>query len=266
MEKQDQKEYFKLLDIPIADLSLEEAVDKIVGLIRLGGKHLVVTANPEIILEASRNPRYHAVIKNASLVLADGTGIIIASYVLGRPLYKGRVTGVDLVTRLAERSAIDNFSIFLAGSTKQVLDKTTHILVSMKANIKLAGSYSALEKVKGPDQLQGINSQESANLVTKVNGSESDILLLAFGHPKQELWLAEQLNKLSVRVAIGIGGAFDIISGRIRKAPNLMRRFGLEWLWRLYLEPRRFKRIFNATVLFPLLVIRIFIKNVLRGT
>lgn len=253
---------FNILGINIANLTKNEAAEAILQLIKSGQKHLVVTANPEIILAAKENPKYCQILQQASLVLADGFGLVLASYLLGAPLKKGRVTGVDLVWEIAKLSQNYGVSVFLAGSTQAILDKTTHNLASIYTNIKINGTYSALANDKKETHL----SSELDDLSKILNKTNTDVLLLALGHPKQETWINDNLQNLNIRLGIGVGGAFDMISNELKRSPVFLRHLGLEWLWRLFLQPTRAIRIYRAIVLFPILIIKLFLIKVLRGT
>lgn len=256
---------FSLFEVNINDLNLREALDKIHSLLKAGGKHLVVTANPEIMVRAACDPEYKKVLQSASLILADGIGIVMASYILGQPLKKGKLAGVDLIEGLIKRSVVDRFSIFIAGSTVDVLNKTTHNLRLKYGNINIVGQYSAIKTNK--DFLFYNKNKEEQELISQIQFTKPDILLLAFGYPRQEIWLNKHLDNLPVKIGIGVGGSFDYLSGAIKRAPEIFRRLGFEWLWRLLIEPWRIKRIFKAVLVFPYLVmVEAFKKYVLCRT
>ena len=248
----------KLFGINIADLSLVETLARLNELRLSGGQHLVVTANPEILLEARRHPEYRQVVAGASLVLADGVGVILASYLMGQPIIKGRVTGVDLVEAIVKDSGKQRYSVFLAGSTEDILNKTTQYFSSKYSNINIVGRYSGL-KIKKYET--GVSDGETNDLIKKINEVKPDVLLLAFGHPKQELWLVDHLKELSVKIGMGVGGTFDYLSGSTPWAPRWLRIIGLEWLFRLINEPLRFSRIVDATIVFPAYVLLGIIKK-----
>jgi N-acetylglucosaminyldiphosphoundecaprenol N-acetyl-beta-D-mannosaminyltransferase len=254
---------FSLFGITIANISLAEVISKLTEFRRAGGKHMVVTANPEIMLEAKRNPQYQKILKQASLVVPDGFGLILASYLLGQPLTRGRVTGVDLTREIIKNSGEQGYTVFLAGSTIDVLNKTTLYFKSNYKNINIVGKYSALTHPLHADKLLGrqLLVHESEELIRLINYANPDVLLLAFGHPKQEFWLAEHINELSIKIGIGVGGTFDYLSGTVRRAPIIFQVLGLEWLFRLINEPQRWRRIYNAVVVFPLAVFVEFIKQ-----
>lgn len=250
---------FSLFGVKINNLTLPEAVDKIEGFVNDGAKHLVVTANPEIIIEAKRNAIYLEALKSASLVVADGAGLLLASYLYQQRISKGRVTGVDLVDFLIKESGKRHFSVFLAGSTQSILNKTTHYFSSKYSQINIIGTYSfySSEDIKNKNQ----DLTEEIQLTKILKEIKPDILLLAFGHPRQELWLYEHLAELPIKVGIGVGGAFDFISGKVRRAPAIVRRAYLEWLWRLLIQPWRIRRIIGAVILFPAAIISDLIRK-----
>lgn len=244
---------FHIFGLTIADGGTTRALDTVQGFLRSGGKHLVVTANPEILVYARRHPAYRQVLRQAALIVPDGAGVVFASWLSGQPLIFGRVTGVELVEKLVSESTKRGFSIFLAGASNDVLQKATQYLAYKYGKINIVG-YS-----EGPlfraDSKFPLNDSKNEELINKIRQASPDILLVGFGHPKQELWLSYYLPQLSVKVGIGVGGTFDYLSGVVARAPGLFQSLGLEWLWRLVNEPRRFKRIFTAVVVFPLILV-----------
>ncbi|MBI5466076.1 MAG: WecB/TagA/CpsF family glycosyltransferase [Candidatus Kerfeldbacteria bacterium] len=246
---------FRIFGLPIASLSLAQTLECLRGFIASGQKHLVVTANPEILTYAHHHPSYAKVLKKASLLLPDGAGVVLASCLSGQPIFSGRVTGVELVRRLIKESPDYSYTLFLAGSAnKSILDKTTQYFSLLYGKINIVGVDSGptfSKNAKFP-----LNSVANDQLLANIEKTKPDILLVAFGHPKQELWLDYYLPKLPVHVGIGVGGSFDYFAGVESRAPGFLRAMGLEWLWRLLLSPKlRFKRIFTAVVEFPLLLI-----------
>lgn len=161
-----------------------------------------------------------------------------------RSILPERVTGTDLMQNICAHVPPAT-RIFLLGAGPGVAEKTKQKL-EKKYNCTVVGTDSG-----------SAHPEDYHRLQTVINAAEPDILFVAFGAPKQEIWLARNLARLTtVKVAIGIGGAFDFISGNIPRAPKLMRKFGLEWLFRLFRQPSRIKRIYNATIKFPITVIK----------
>ncbi|MFA6305260.1 MAG: WecB/TagA/CpsF family glycosyltransferase [Candidatus Gracilibacteria bacterium] len=242
-----QKEKIEILGVRFDNVSLQEATDKAIKLAKGNSKEYMATPNPEIILEAIKNPEFLAILNKSALNVADGTGILWASrYLFKRKVLKERVTGIDLMTEICKKSGEENLKIFLLGATESAGEKAKQKLQEKYPNIKIVGRLS-----KSPKE------EDEKEIIEKINRSGADILFIAYGAPKQELWIARNLPKLtSVHLSIGIGGAFDFIAGTKKRAPKIFRKIGLEWLIRLIQEPKRIKRIWNATVKFPYEVIK----------
>ena len=201
---------------------------------------LIFTPNPEMIVEAERNNEFYAVLKKAWLSFPDGTGIMFAMRFLNKIALKSRITGVDFTERfLAENK---KYKVFLLGGAEGVAAEVKAKFPA--ANIVGISSASA-------DQ----NAEKE--VVTEINDSGAEVLFVAFGAPKQEYWLGRNISKMqNVRLGIGVGGSFDFIIGKQKRAPEFFKVLGLEWLWRFANEPTRYKRMFNALVVFPLKVFR----------
>ena len=231
-----------ILDIPIDYLSQSEVLQKIASFLKEKEHFHVTTPNPEFILEAQKNPVFKKILREADLSVADGTGIVWAAKVLHKTKIK-RVTGVDL-TRAICRTMKN--PIFLLGASEEVNTKTKQILEKKYPGINIVGNYSGTPSAK----LEKI-------ICNMINQSKAEILFVAYGAPNQELWIARNLPHLTtVKVALGIGGSFDFISGFRKRAPRWMQHLGLEWLFRLLIQPSRYKRIFRATIIFPLRIWR----------
>ncbi len=219
-------------------------------MVGLGIPRLVVTANPEILVMAYKNSQYRAVLQAAGLVLADGAGTVLASYFTGDPLSKGRVIGVDLVESLMAGHGAPGCSVFLLGKSADILQKATHNIMSKYGKSSVIGYEEAPQFV---DIAELDSNRQHIELISKINNTHPDILLVGFGHPKQELWLDKYLGQTGAKVGIGVGGSFDYISGVVKR-PNLyIRKVGLEWAVRLFRQPIRYRRIINACIVFPCL-------------
>ncbi|MBM3231549.1 WecB/TagA/CpsF family glycosyltransferase [Candidatus Peregrinibacteria bacterium] len=233
-----------LLGVHIDPVTAEAAQDRILSMLSEAGKRHVVTPNNEMLVEASHNAEFRDVLNNAALRLPDSTGLLIAARMSGQE-FPSRVPGVDCVEQVCTR--LDSgHGVFFLGGREGVGGRASEILKKKNPDLRVAGVY------------EGSPSQAECDaIIAKINASGAHLLLVAFGAPAQDLWIAETLLRLTtVRVAMGVGGTFDFIAGRIRRAPKLLRVLGLEWLWRLVLQPKRIGRIWNAVVVFPLLVLR----------
>lgn len=211
-----------LLGVGFSDLSLREVLEYITENIKKKGeKFYIVTPNPELLVLASDDFKYKKILNSADLALADGVGVILASKFLQKEI-KHKITGVDLMESLCKEVNDWPITVSFLGGRPGIAEKTAECLKKINSSLKVAFAGG-----------------EIANFN---NFPASDILFVAFGSPKQELWIEKNLKRLPVRVVIGVGGAFDFVSGSIPRAPRWMRKAGLEWLFRLIIQPWRAKR------------------------
>ena len=223
----------KILGIKIDNFSKEEVLEKIKEILRGHKQSYLVLPYSEFIVRAHQNEEFKQLINNADLSLCDGKGLFFAMRFLGKPL-KERIAGVDLIESISQEFK----NIFLFGGRPEIVSKV---------NDKFKDSVVGF--------LDGY--QEDQVVIKKINQVKPGILIVALGSPKQEEWINQNLNKMpSVKLALGVGGAFDFISGQIKRAPLPLRESGLEWLWRLTLQPQRAKRVFNAVIVFPYLILK----------
>ncbi len=220
-----------ILNVRIDNVKMLDAIEKIKIMIASKKCHQIVTVNPEFVMEAQKNIKFREVLNNAALSLPDGIGIVLASKLSFQPL-KERVTGIDIVQKLACHAAKYGWRIFFLGAAPGVADEAAKKLKATYPGLKVAGTYSG-----SPD------IQEEDNICEMIKSAQPQILLVAFGAPKQDLWIARNLQRLGVQVAIGVGGSFDFIVGIARRAPLWVQKIGCEWLYRLIKEPHRWKRM-----------------------
>ncbi|MDD4290266.1 MAG: WecB/TagA/CpsF family glycosyltransferase [Patescibacteria group bacterium] len=233
-----------ILTVNIDNINYEKTLSKIEEFINDDRQHYIVTPNPEIILKASRDSSYRAVLNNADLSLPDGFGVILASIFLGNPIYK-RVTGSDLSNKLFELADKKQYKIFLLGGMGDSAGIAKTKLELKYKNIEIVGATSGFENIKD------ITPEENENIINIINNGGTQILFVGYGAPFQEKWIFDNLSKMPrVKVALGIGGVIDFVSGYAVRAPKLIRKIGMEWFWRLITEPKRIDRIFNAVVIF----------------
>lgn len=209
-----------------------------------GGRPLqVATVNPEFVMLARRDGAFREVLSGAGLSTPDGAGLMLAARILGHRL-PARVTGVELVRNLAAAAVGRGDRVFFLGAAPGVGAAAAAALARDYPGLSVAGDFAGDASEAG-----------DAETVAAVRGVSSDIVLVAYGAPSQELWLARNLEVCGASVGIGVGGTFDYLSGRVRRAPAWMRRLGLEWLFRLAQQPSRARRMLVLPV-FLLLVIR----------
>ncbi len=234
----------RILGVRVDCLDMSAAVDRIAGMIReRRPSSLVATVNPEFVMRARVDGGFREVLESASLCLPDGIGVVWAMRRQGCPQSE-RVTGSDLVPTLAATCAANGWRPFLLGARPGVAADCARRLVATNPGLEIAGTLSGSPT---PDADEGTLKQ--------INGASPDLLLVAYGAPQQEFWIARNRDRLEVPVAIGVGGTFDFLAGRVRRAPGLMRRAHMEWLWRLALQPTRVRRM-AVLPLYALAVLR----------
>jgi N-acetylglucosaminyldiphosphoundecaprenol N-acetyl-beta-D-mannosaminyltransferase len=211
-----------LLGVGFNNLRIEDVLELIIkGLVKNEKKYYVVTPNPEILVIADRDSNYNKVLNGAKLALPDGIGVVLAAKLLSTPL-KERIHGVDLVENLCREVAKQPITVGFLGAGLHVAEEVSECLRRKYPGLKVSFTETEWDFAK--------------------KYPKTDILFVAFGSPKQEFWIAENLAGLPVKVVIGVGGAFDFISGKVRRAPVFVRKLGFEWLFRLIIQPWRIKR------------------------
>ncbi|MEM7116528.1 MAG: WecB/TagA/CpsF family glycosyltransferase [Chloroflexota bacterium] len=232
-----------LLDTPVHCLTTVEALTRVTQMMQEPRLHQLATTNPEFVMAAQRDDVFREVLKTADLCLADGIGLIYAANILGTPLPE-RIPGSEFVYHLAQLCAENSWRLFLLGGQEGVAEATAAVFQSRYPTIQIAGTYAG-----SPDPA------ENDAIVERINASRADVLFVAYGAPKQDKWIARNRDRLTtVRVAIGVGGAFDFVSGRLVRAPRWVQNLSLEWLYRLIQEPWRWRRMLAL----PRFVLRIF--------
>ena len=223
-------ERIAILGVPVDDLSMDEAVEKIDQLIERGGFHQVATANVDFLMNSIDDEGLMDILHRCELVLADGMPLVWASRVMGTPL-KQRITGADLLPRLIELSQRKKRRMFLLGATEERSQAAADWIARTYPGAQLAGRYSP--------PFSSLAAIDHEHILKLIADADVDILLVAFGNPKQEKWLAMHRSHLQVPVCIGVGASIDFLSGQHPRAPGWMQQAGLEWLHRFLKEPRR---------------------------
>ena len=221
-----------LLGIPVHAVTMADTLALVEGYMAEPRLHQIATVNPEFVMAAQSDAEFRRVLEQADLCLPDGVGLLYAARRYGRRLPE-RVPGSELVYRLAERAAARGWPLFLLGAAPGVADEAADVLRGLYPDLCVAGTYAG-----SPDPA------ENEAIVRHVNDSGAALLFVAYGAPKQDKWIARNRAALpAVRVAIGVGGSLDFVTGRAVRAPRWMQRLGLEWLHRLIREPWRWRRM-----------------------
>jgi len=219
--------------VKIHNVTMQEAVETVLNWVSGDSIHAVYTPNAEIIMQAQRNPELKNILNEAGLLIPDGAGVILGSKILKTPL-KEKVPGIDLVKNLLKASAGKNIGFYILGGKPGVADMAAVNIMSEFGKVNIRG-YA-----------HGYFAPEEENaLIENINKQKPDILLVALGVPKQEFWIHQNMYRLNCKVCIGVGGSIDIFAGTATLAPEFMRKAGLEWLFRLIREPRRYKRMMD---------------------
>ena len=214
----------KILSSQVSNTNYEEILEQIKSLIAGSNLSYIVTPNPEIVLYAQKHPDYQQIINSADIAIPDGFGLLLAARLRGQK-FQQRITGTNLAQKLLGQNN-SSFKIFLLG-----------------------GQPGAGEKIKEKFSQANIVGFDDGGIINKLGQGEKDQQVT--DKIKQEYWLARNKDQLTtVKLAICVGGAFDYLSGTIKRAPKWLRQIGLEWLYRLFRQPKRFVRIFRATIVF----------------
>lgn len=225
------RETVEIVGVNIDNVNMDEAAGMLAEFLEIDDCSMVFTPNSEILLEAVKNRELETALNSGQLVVPDGIGVVIASKFYGTPV-KERVAGFDLMLRLMETAGSMGKSVYLLGGKPGIAEE---------AAIKLTEKYGGLRIAGARDGYFGTDEEE--NIINEINASNADILLAALGAPKQEKFIYKNRSALKVRIAMGVGGSFDVIAGKVKRAPEFYQKAGLEWFYRLMKEPRRIGRM-----------------------
>ena len=228
----------------------DRVVDEVLERVRAGEQTLVLTVNVDFavrFLQQSGDERFQAACRAAEVVVADGMPIVWASRLMGRPL-PCRVTGVDLMVDLCKAAAENDLSVSFLGAPPGVAERAAALLRTQLPRLRVAGVHAP------PLGFETITS-EMEKALEAANAGQPDFLFVAFGSPKAEVWVHRVRTRLRARAVMGVGGALDMLAGRVPRAPGWMQGAGVEWAWRLWQEPTRlWRRYLTDGIMFPLYV------------
>jgi N-acetylglucosaminyldiphosphoundecaprenol N-acetyl-beta-D-mannosaminyltransferase len=219
-----------ILSIDFVKKRFEEMVHLLVQRIKQKEKTFVVTANPEIVMHANKHDDYREAVTAADFIVPDGYGIILASNILKSPLSE-RVTGYDLTVRLLELSNQNGWCVYLLGGTEEV---------NAKAALTIEREYPSLNLV---GRHHGFFNWDEATIPVHIQRTQPDIILVALGVPRQELWIAKHIDQFNHGIFMGVGGSIDVLAGTVKRAPRIWQALRVEWLYRLFNQPSRWRRM-----------------------
>ena len=250
-------ENIKIFGTRVDKITQKEAIKKVENFLQEDEMKAIYTPNTEIIMEAREDNFLRKVLNSGDMVIPDGIGLIYASRIKKRPLPE-RVTGFDLSINMLELANREGYSVFLLGGKEGIAKKAGENIIKEYPNISIAGynnGYFKGSHTGTPGDL------EELEVLDKINNTNPDILFVGFGAPKQEKWIYLNKDRLNCRVVIGNGGTIDILAGKVKRAPEIYQKLGLEWLYRLVKEPSRIKR----QIVLPKFMLKvIFEKNVIE--
>lgn len=216
------------LGVDVCGDSYAELSAKLLNDINEGRKSFIVAINPEKVIKAQEDPSLKELLNKATYQIPDGIGIVIASKLKGGNI-RERVTGIDMMLNLCKLAADHGKKVFLYGAKPGIAEEAKVKLMEMYPGIQIVGVMDGYEK-------------DSEKVKNTINVAKPDILFVAMGSPRQENWIIANMNDLAPSVYQGVGGSFDVISGRIKRAPVFFQKIGMEWFYRLMKEPWRWKR------------------------
>ncbi len=220
-----------ILSVRVDNVTYDEAIAGAESFLHEPGVHQIATVNPEFVVMAQTNTEFRRVLNTAALNVPDGVGLMWASRRLGHPL-RERVTGQGLVERIAALAAKRGAQVFFLGAREGIAERAAAALGARYPGLLVAGCYAGSPSAEEEDEIVG-----------RINAANAHILFVAYGPPKQELWIARNaLGLRGVAIAVGVGGTFDTLAGVVPRAPKWIQRAGFEWSYRLVREPRRLKR------------------------
>ncbi|MCR4718905.1 MAG: WecB/TagA/CpsF family glycosyltransferase [Firmicutes bacterium] len=220
-----------VLGVRIDNVTVETATDRILEMVKSGGNHAVFTPNSEIVYAAYKDSEFCSLLNSADMLTPDGIGIVYASKILGKPLLE-RAGGYDIACNLINRVAESGERLYLFGGKPEVAEKAAENLRKKYPFINIVGTRNGY-----------FTKDEENGIIDDINQSGADILFVCLGSPMQEKWIFKNRGRLSCRVMMGIGGSLDVFAGVTERAPESWQKLGLEWLYRLKKEPKRFWRM-----------------------
>ncbi len=220
----------EVLGVPVDCVTMAEAVQAVDALIQGSRPQAIIAINPEKVIKCREDPALLQQARAAGLLIPDGIGVVLAARLFGLCRMR-RVPGSELMPEMCARAAKAGYRVFLFGGSEAVNRRTVEVLQARYPGINIVGAQHGY-----------VTEDEMPGLIGRINAAQTQILFVALGSPKQELWMERYLDQTSIKVCQGVGGTFDVICGNVRRAPAVFRRLHMEWLYRLITQPRRAAR------------------------
>lgn len=227
-----------ILGIPVDRITMDEALNRIDAMIASGKPHFVATADASMIVDGVQSSEFGDLLRSAAMVTPDSAGVLWAAARLGASLPE-KVSGVDLVDRLCARSAERGYRIYFLGAAPGVAEEAARLLRIKHSGCQIVGTHDGF-----------FAKNQDAAVAADVAITDPDILFVAMGIPRQELFIRDTMTVIGARVAMGVGGSFDVYSGRVKRAPVIFQRMRMEWMWRLMSNPRKWRKTLKLPIFY----------------
>jgi N-acetylglucosaminyldiphosphoundecaprenol N-acetyl-beta-D-mannosaminyltransferase len=225
------RKVINIAGINIDNITMDQAVKRIYEFIASDSNHSIYTPNAEIMMDGISNKDLNKVLNSADMLVADGAGVVLASKILGKEV-KQKVSGIDLAKSLLASSSKKPINFFLFGGKPGIAEKAHANIICDYPTAKIVGTRNGY-----------FSDADNEQIIDEINKSGAEVLFVCLGAPKQEQWIHDNKDKLKVKACLGVGGTLDVLAGNAKLAPDFFRNHGLEWLYRLYKEPKRFRRM-----------------------
>ncbi|MDF2927456.1 MAG: N-acetylmannosaminyltransferase [Paenibacillaceae bacterium] len=220
-----------IFGVPISKLGFRETIQVLADAVESRKPHQVITANPIMVMAALQDPGYMQLMKQAEFIVPDGAGVVWAAGYVGNPVAE-RVPGIEIMQEMVKLAEERSWKVFLLGASREVVEAAAAELKKQHPRLQLAG---VRDGYFGADQ--------DHQVIEEIRAANPDMLFVGRSADKQEPWIARYKEELGVPVVMGVGGSFDVLSGKLKRAPKLFRQLRMEWFYRLLQEPYRYKRM-----------------------
>jgi len=224
------RDVIKIMDVPFDACTMDGAIKRTLELLDEPGQHIICTPNPEIVMEAQKDKTFMEILKAADLVVADGIGIVWASKFAHKKLTE-RVSGYDLSLKLFEALKDTDKTLYFFGGSPGVAACAAKKMAKKYAGLKFCGTRNGY-----------FTSSDEGKIIDDIKKASPDVLFVGLGSPKQEKWIYDNLRLTGAKIAIGVGGSFDVMAGNVKRAPIVFQKLNIEWLYRLVTQPKRLGR------------------------
>jgi N-acetylglucosaminyldiphosphoundecaprenol N-acetyl-beta-D-mannosaminyltransferase len=228
---ENQIPFVRIFGVPVSKMSMQQTVAYLTEAIGQKRPHQIITANPIMVMAAMDDPAYMSMMQQAELIVPDGTGVVWAAGYVGEPVAE-RVPGYDLLHELMKVGEPKGWKVYLLGASTEVIEAAASKLQETYAGIQVVGCRNGY-----------FGDEQDDEVIEAIVQAVPDILLVGRSAAKQEPWIAKYKQQLQVPIMMGVGGSFDVLSGKLKRAPVFFRKLRLEWFYRLMQEPWRFKRM-----------------------